>query len=468
MTDKLFLLPDNVELRVRTDYCLIVDFNSGAVEILHPSEAFIASFMDGRTNREDITYLIKETYNLTLAQAEALFDTTLKHLRPFLSISPSIQTNHPHRYDHAMFLIPGFEQSPGESEPLEAPLSINLVLTRQCNFRCRYCYFADHQPSGELRYDIIARLIHEARDLGVVRVDLGGGEPTMHSRFIDIITEITANHMVPSFSTNGFLLNDRLVNQLADAGLNHIQVSLDSPTAELHHFLTRTRDSFNRVVSGIKALKAKNFRIRTRSVITPDNWRSVGRLIDFLVDLGVDFIDITPELPGAYECRSAIGVSGLGVEEKDFVHQVVKEKSSIYSDRRIAFNINDKPWQTPDEIIRCGNLTSSMVIHPHGQVTVCEMLPDVPELTYGHVYQSALAEIWLGPEHRRVWAMTGDKNRVDLECAQCEVLSFCRTACFNLAKIYRGNFLGRDHRCPGPWDAPKSSSKASDLKLFRD
>ncbi|MEW6263830.1 MAG: radical SAM protein [Thermodesulfobacteriota bacterium] len=444
-----FALREGVKLKKRSNYCLVADMTTGAVEVLHPSEALILSLLDGELGGTDLAYVVGETYGLAPDQTEDLIQKTLKHAQAFLSVSNSPRKTG-RRYSPDDFIMPGFEERPGEKEPLESPLALNLVLTRACNFKCRYCFFGSSHPRDRLKREVVLELIASARDLGVIRIDIGGGEPLLYPRFPEIIKAVASAGLVSSLSTNGSRLDERMIESLAGAGLTKLQVSLDAPSAEVHHYMTGTRNTFDRVVAGLRAWKARGLWVKTRSVITQYNLPLVGSLINFLMDLGVDFIDLTPELTGAFECQGSARPTTLSEDQLAALRWLVEERSRRLPRGRIYFSYTEKKWRSHEDIIRCGNLTTSCVVHPSGLVTVCEMISDAQELSYGNIHEDSLDRIWLGPGHRRVLAKTTEPPEGKAYCSGCGSLSFCRTGCFNLARQYHGDFFARDPRCPGP------------------
>jgi len=112
-----------------------------------------------------------------------------------------------------------------------------LVVTYECNLSCAYCHEYTHGaplvPFGALaeRVDALARL-------GAITFDLLGGEPLLHPRIVDVVRRIKATRdgaNVVTVITNGFKLTEALVDELNDAGLDCMQVSVDTiePTEEM-------------------------------------------------------------------------------------------------------------------------------------------------------------------------------------------------------------------------------------------
>ncbi|GAB3683134.1 GTP 3',8-cyclase MoaA [Angustibacter aerolatus] len=137
---------------------------------------------------------------------------------------------------------------------------LRVSVTDRCNLRCTYCMPAeglDWLPRAELlTFEELTRIVRVAVDLGVRTVRLTGGEPLLRRGLPDLVAQLAALTPRPqlAMTTNGLGL-DRLAGPLADAGLDRVNVSLDTVDREAFHRLTR-RDRLPDVVRGLEAAAA--------------------------------------------------------------------------------------------------------------------------------------------------------------------------------------------------------------------
>jgi GTP 3',8-cyclase len=138
---------------------------------------------------------------------------------------------------------------------------LRVSLTDRCNLRCSYCMPAeglDWLPTPEvLTDDEVVRLITVAVErLGVREVRFTGGEPLLRRGLADIVRRTTALAPRPetSITTNALGLT-RTAHALAEAGLDRVNVSLDTVRREVFHAITR-RDRMHDVVAGLEAAVA--------------------------------------------------------------------------------------------------------------------------------------------------------------------------------------------------------------------
>ncbi len=107
------------------------------------------------------------------------------------------------------------------------PVLVHIIPMRRCNLDCGYCNEYDNVskpvPLGEMRkrLDILA-------DMGTSIITISGGEPLMHPELEEIIRHIRKRGMIAGMITNGFLLSKERIGTLNEAGLEHLQISIDN------------------------------------------------------------------------------------------------------------------------------------------------------------------------------------------------------------------------------------------------
>lgn len=134
---------------------------------------------------------------------------------------------------------------------------LRVSVTDRCNLRCRYCMPAAgiQQQSHHqiLRYEEIKRLVRVAADLGISHIRITGGEPLVRLGLPDLVTSVAGIPDIEevSLTSNGILL-ETYAWQLAAAGLNRVNVSLDTLNAEKFSLHTRG-GNLDAVLRGIEA-----------------------------------------------------------------------------------------------------------------------------------------------------------------------------------------------------------------------
>jgi cyclic pyranopterin phosphate synthase len=139
---------------------------------------------------------------------------------------------------------------------------LRVSVTDRCNFRCVYCRSAKPEGSsdaGLLEWDEYARLVRVMLGMGIRKVRVTGGEPMVRAGVVEFVAQLKALGVPDlSMTTNGFLLADKC-EALVTAGLDRINISLDSLDPEKFAKITRT-ESFAQVMAGIEAAQATQLR----------------------------------------------------------------------------------------------------------------------------------------------------------------------------------------------------------------
>lgn len=178
---------------------------------------------------------------------------------------------------------------------------LRISLTDHCNLRCVYCMPEDivFRPNAELMQDdeilLFTRLF---ASLGFDKIRLTGGEPTIRANVVELVRGIvrTPGIRTVTMTTNGILLS-KLARPLAEAGLQRVNVSMDTLDAEKFRRLTRW-GSLEAVWQGIRAAEDAGLTpIKINAVVAADyNRQDVANLARLTLDhpWQVRFIELMP------------------------------------------------------------------------------------------------------------------------------------------------------------------------------
>jgi len=177
---------------------------------------------------------------------------------------------------------------------------LRLSLTDRCNFRCDYCSVSDYDdPATIMSRAEIARLVALFARLGVRRVRLTGGEPTLRKELAGIVADVKATLGVEevALTTNGHRLGD-LSRPLFDAGLGALNVSLDTLRQDRLTAISGRGARLHDVVGGIDAAAALGFdHFKLNTVVMGGvNDDELGDLVRFAWARGASprFIELMP------------------------------------------------------------------------------------------------------------------------------------------------------------------------------
>jgi len=107
------------------------------------------------------------------------------------------------------------------------PIDVHLIPIRRCNLSCAYCNeydnFSKPVPTAEM-----IRRVDRLAALGTTIITISGGEPLLHPELEEIVRRIRHHSMIAGLITNGYLLTAERIGRLNQAGLDHLQISIDN------------------------------------------------------------------------------------------------------------------------------------------------------------------------------------------------------------------------------------------------
>ena len=211
---------------------------------------------------------------------------------------------------------------------------LRLSLTDRCNFRCIYCMPEDgiQQMSHDeiLRIEEIEELVRIAAGIGIKNVRLTGGEPLVRKGVVDLVRSITATPGIEnvSMTTNGVLL-PQMVDDLKEAGLSRVNISLDTLDADQFAMVTRC-GRLDDALAGIDAaLEAGLNPVKVNAVTVKSLDQDFLAFAKLSVDrpLHVRFIEYMP-------VGDSAGVDGCGWGKQDVIPS--EELLDIINERAAA------------------------------------------------------------------------------------------------------------------------------------
>lgn len=152
----------------------------------------------------------------------------------------------------------------------KAVRGVELAVTYCCQGRCKKCSCTDliEAKRAEMSAGQIIELSSQIADSGALLINFTGGEPLLRDDILDIIHHLNKMHILISLSSNGLLLTDPLLEKLKRAGLNVIQISLNSPYENEHDTEIGVKGSYKKVIAAIIKARAIGIEVLINLVVT--------------------------------------------------------------------------------------------------------------------------------------------------------------------------------------------------------
>ena len=168
-------------------------------------------------------------------------------------------------------------------------LSLRITITNRCNENCIYCHHDGIVSSKEeMTPDELYTISKIAKKIGVKRMRLSGGDPLVRKDIVEIVEKIASLDFKDiSLTTNGVLL-EKYAQGLKDAGLDRVNVSLDTLNRDTYKYVTNM-DYLNQAKAGIlKAIEVGLYPVKINMVIMKDiNEHEIKDMFEFCKEHGI-------------------------------------------------------------------------------------------------------------------------------------------------------------------------------------
>ncbi|HWE92088.1 MAG TPA: pyrroloquinoline quinone biosynthesis protein PqqE [Pseudonocardiaceae bacterium] len=276
----------------------------------------------------------------------------------------------------------------------DRPLGLLAELSYRCPLRCAYCSnpVALHDYAEELSTDQWRRVLSEARQLGVLQLHLSGGEPLLRRDLVDIVAHAHDLGMYSNLITGGQALTGARLTALADAGLDHVQISLQDvdPVAAdavagkpVHH----------RKLAAAALVAASNLPLTLNVVLHRGNIDRAGSIIDVAVGLGADRLELanTQYYGWALVNRAALLPTAAQVAEAEQAVRAARQQ--LDGTPEIVYVLADYHDDRPKPCMS-GWGSRQLTVAPTGAVLPCPAAAQIPNLGIVNVRDAPLADIW--------------------------------------------------------------------------
>ena len=162
-------------------------------------------------------------------------------------------------------------------------------LIRRCNLTCKHCYSisADTNFPGELSTEQVFAVMDDLKEFHVPVLILSGGEPLLRPDIYDIAKRAKAQGFYVGLSSNGTLIDENNIAQIAECDFNYVGVSLDG-IRETHDKFRRLDGAFEASLKGIRLCRDLGLKIGVRYTMTQDNAHDLPGLLRLIEDEGID------------------------------------------------------------------------------------------------------------------------------------------------------------------------------------
>ena len=173
------------------------------------------------------------------------------------------------------------------------PSSLIAELTYQCPLHCPYCSNPLDLGSyrDELETEHWLRVFREARRLGVLQLALTGGEPMLRRDLVELCAGAREAGLYASLITAGTLFTRERAEALKSAGLDHVQISIQSPDPEQNDRIAGNR-SFEKKLAAARVAKELDFPLTINCVLHRENLDRIEEVLELALALGAQRLEL--------------------------------------------------------------------------------------------------------------------------------------------------------------------------------
>lgn len=401
-----------VHLRIENDGHGLLLVNANSSFHLNPTAALLAwMHLEGFSRERAISHL-QRIFNISARNAERDVTETWLQLENLLSPDGACPI-----HDLAFDIVPPFSQVPS------APYRMDLALTYRCNDNCAHCYNARPRDFPELDTTSWMNILDQLWQIGIPHICFTGGEATLRRDLPELIRHAEELGQITGLLSNGRRLHDpHYVAQLAEAGLDHVQITLESSVEDTHDRMVAAPGAWGQTVGGIRnALEAGLF-VMTNTTLLQANVHEICETIDALAEMGVPTIGINALI---YAGKGATVGTGIPEAALEPILIEVRERTRMHGQRLIWYTPTQychfDPVQLELGVKGCTAAAYNMCVEPDGGVIPCQ--------SYYQPLGNMLSDPWDSIWNHELARWLREKRYVPQACHECSVLAECGGGC---------------------------------------
>jgi len=309
-----------------------------------------------------------------------------------------------------------------------APYRVDLAITYECNNACIHCYSSSPRKSPEkkeLSTSDWFKVVDKLFEVGVPYISFTGGEPTLRNDLENLISYAQRKGLVTGLVTNGRKLRDKhYLHRLVSAGLDSIQITLESPDPETHDKITGVNGSWKETVEGIKNAVKENIYVDVNTTLTKMNIDQVEEWVIFLNNLGVENISIN-KLIYSGKALNLIKELEPPVDKTREALMKVKELAEDLGMKFTWYGVTKYCELDPVElglgIKTCSAALLTLAIEPDGTVIPCQ--------SYFHPLGNILKDKWSKIWNHELCLHIRERAYAPSQCEGCPKFAICGGGC---------------------------------------
>jgi radical SAM protein with 4Fe4S-binding SPASM domain len=402
-----------LHLRVEPNGNGLLAINAARVLHLNQTAVEYARLILDKVSEEQAVHAIRRRYHVDAATAQADYRRLKEQIDALADPNSTVCPIHGLNLER----IDPF------SMPLTAPYRMDLALTYHCNNDCPHCYVARPTDYPQMSTTDWKATIDRVWRVGIPHVCFTGGEATLHPDLTELVAYAQDTGLVTGLLTNGRRLSDPVyVQELMAAGLDHVQITLESHVEAVHDTMVAAAGAWQETVDGVRNTVAAGLYTTTNTTLTKENVPIIEETVDFIAGLGVDSFACNGLI---YSGRGRTVGTGFREGELAPILERVREAADRHGLRLIWYTPTQycafSPLQLGLGVKACTAAWYNMCVEPDGAVIPCQSYYE----PLGHILRDEWDTIW---NHDLAISLR-ERRYVPAKCRECPELSICGGVC---------------------------------------
>ncbi len=401
-----------IHLRLDGDGHGTLIVNANRVMHLNPTAALMAYLLLEEKSENEIVKVMRSAYSVTKAQVLADLKTLNFQLDNLIRPDGACPV---HELDLEM-------KMPFSARP-SAPYRMDLALTYKCNNDCAHCYNARERTFPSMTVDEWKRVLDTTWELGIPHIVFTGGEPTLIEFLPELIAYAEANGQITGLNTNARRLADATyLAELVSAGLDHVQITVESSDAEIHDTMVGVKGAHKQTIQGLKNVLESPLYAMTNTTMLRDNVHTIPATLDFLAELGVPTVGLNALI---YSGHGTTVGTGLPENELEPLLEIARFKTDLRGQKLVWYTptqyCNFDPMKLDLGIKGCTAALYNMCVEPDGAVLPCQSY----YTPVGNILNDSWDSIW----NHKLSLQLRERQNLPKKCNACDLLQECGGGC---------------------------------------
>ncbi|MFT0860813.1 pyrroloquinoline quinone biosynthesis protein PqqE [Ancylobacter sp. G4_0304] len=277
-----------------------------------------------------------------------------------------------------------------------APYGMLAELTHRCPLQCPYCSNPVELDRRNVELDTATwlRVFEEAAKLGVLQVHLSGGEPTARRDLEAMVRHCVEVGLYTNLITAGVGVTNERLQSLADAGVDHVQLSFQGADAAMTAHVSNLKDAFERKLAVAREVRRLGLPLTVNAVVHRANIHQIPDFLELAQRLGARRIEIAHAQYYGWALRNRAAL--MPTREQVFKALEIVDEARVRLDGILTIDavVPDYYAKYPKPCMN-GWGRQSLNVTPSGKVLPCHAAETIPNLDFWNVAEHSLSEIWL-------------------------------------------------------------------------